>query len=521
MGSSLFNPGGLGSGAGGSGSGLFYMKSAVAIAINALLCIGPDGLAYPAETIDYAAKPNLGDYAVPATVLGATGYPTSYDRLSVVQSATGDIYSIAGLVANGSQGCAVYRHSASGILLGYAVVDGFAAQLYDPHLVKLASGNLAVTYSDGSNIRYAVLSPALGVVKAATTIEASYSSQQSSTVALAAGGFLLTWQQGGAPLNQRVAVYDNNGTVVTAPTTFKTWAGAAQTVHAQLAVLSNNEIAFAALSNITAAQGLWIGTLTATGAVSVAITQVAAAETPGYKPNLSVMAGYFMVSEYNAAAGLVARVFSNAGVQQGATYGPVAANTSGGNSHATANDGTNFYLTFCPASGSNFTLVRITTTGAATTYAIGGANTGYAHQFHAFSERGRLVVSYSNVSIGFKFFVFNTATLVAEATAQALGPGDGQYHAILPGGDFSIIYLGGDAGVKMGVTKYANTAVLGVAAAAAAASAQAPILSGAGAYGVNFLKGSASKAFDHTSGANICGNKGVVLNYGAVFKGMV
>jgi hypothetical protein len=69
------------------------------------------------------------------------------------------------------------------------------------------------------------------------------------------------------------------------------------------------------------------------------------------------------------------------------------------------------------------------------------------------------------------------------------------------------------------IGKWANTSVIGVVAADTAADSLAPVHQNAGAYTVNAIAGSPSKAFDMST-AQLRGNSGTVLNYAVVLDGM-
>lgn len=525
MGRYISGPGGQsssGSGAGGAGS-TFKLKTAVAVAINALLCLGPDGLAYPGQTVDYAAKPNVQDQAVaPTNMAAGSGGPAFYHRHNLVQHSSGDVYTFCGTNANANTDAALYRYSAGGTLLGYAVVDAsFAAQLYDPWMVQLANGDLAVMYSTGSQIKHAVYTPELFPVKTATVVESVHSNQCIALEALPAGGYMACWQQNGTPLNMRLGVWDNTGTVVTAATTFHTFTGSNSSSWHRLKALSDGKILFTTMGASSGTQGFWLGKLTIAGGIDTAITCITPGVTAGYRPQVDVRTGYFVVGFWDGAGtGLNLRVYNNSLTQQGSSFvpGTTAMGTAAQNLFALANDGTDFYC--CYGSNSQLLLSKITTAAAVTTFVLGANASGYGYGWDMFIERGRVVAGYSNSTPGFRFAVFNIASRYTEAVNKTIASGDYNYPRMIPGGDFTIIYVGTESTVKWGVTKYADTSVVGVAGTSVAAGANVAVNGLAGAYAVNALKGSSTKAFDHTSGANILGNKGTLLKQGVVLKGM-
>lgn len=516
------------SGASSSGStgGTFNLKTGVAATIKALMCLGPDGLAYPVETIDYAAKPNIGDACI-TTATVVAGTPSYYGRTTnVAQGANGDIF-VGTANASGGFGFTVYRYAANGALVNSLNIGVFGALCYDPHMVKLANGNIAATWSTGTDLYYCVLSPTLAVVQGATLVAGIMSNQQHDMIALSGGGFMVSYTDKNTTTLTRAAVYSNTGAVVTAVSTIFTWTGGAggSGAYVRLAELSNGNVVAALQGSYTTGTylGLMVGVLTPLAAVSVAFTNVDTG-LQTLPPEVNAFGGFFCIARYDAGSQtLKTRVFNNALVQQGATYAPtVSTNSGSSNTHRIINDGTSFWQVWCPSASSvPFSLVKITTAGVTTVYNIGlnGSSVQYLDMFY---ERGRIV--FTNMSSGgaMKFSVFNTTTLNQEVLNQAMSVTDGQYHQTIPGGDFSLICVGGGStasNTMLAVQKYANTAVMGVATAAAAAGSMVPIASLSGAYAINMLKGTTSKSFDHTTGANIAGNKGTLLTYGAILKG--
>jgi hypothetical protein len=510
----------------GAGAGTFNLKTGVAAAIKALMCLGPDGLAYPAETIDYAAKPNIGDACI-TTATVVAGTPAYYGRVAAVaQGTNGDIF-VGTANATGGYGFTVYRYAATGALVNSLNVGVFGALCYDPHLAKLANGNIAATWSNGSDLYYCVLSPTLAVVIGATLVAGIMSNQQHDMIALSGGGFMVSYTDKVTTTLTRAVVYSNTGAVVTAISTIFTWTGGAggSGAYVRLAELSNGNVVAALQGSYTGGTylGLMVGVLTPLAAVAVAFTNVDTG-LQTVPPEMNAFGGFFCVACYDAGSqSLKTRVFSNALVQQGATYAPtVSANTGSTNTHRIINDGTNFWQVWCPTAGSvPFSLVKITTAGITTVYNI-GLNTSATQYVDMFCERGRVVFTNGVSAGGMKFSVFNTTTLNQEVLNQTMSVTDGQYHQTIPGGDFSLICVGGGttaSNTMLAVQKYANTAVMGVTTAAAAAGSLVPIASSSGAYAINQLKGATSKSFDHTTGANIAGNKGTLLTYGAILKG--
>lgn len=523
---------GLGGGGGASSStsgGFFNLKTGAAAAINSIMTLGPDGLAYPAETTDYVAKTNIGDVAGGAQI--STGYAQHYDRQPVYRASNGDIYTAGANAANGF-GMAVYRYSAAGALLGKLVVSAFSALNYDPHMVVLSSGNFAVTYSDGIDLYYAVVDQTLAFVKSPTLVDPINPDQKNSIIALGGGGFMITWHHKATVIHQKIAVFSNAGSVVTASALIMTWAaGQSSAIHSRMVELSNGNIAIAYQSAMTGTPGLYIGVVSPLGAIVVAFTNYSTDPTV-ISPEIAAMPGFFCVSIFGTGTNTFKTfVFTNAAVQQGATYSVASLNATSGQ-HLTSrliSDGSVFWFAFYDgAADFRFKLVKITAAGVvAATHLLG--NVGISNSliyFDMFIEWGRIVITSLRNDQGVGYFtVFNLTTLLQESVAQSLGGMLGVSHKVIPAGDFTfLIAHGGNTGsgstTGFSLYKYANATIIGVAATAAAAGGFTPVATLAGAYTINTMKGSPVKVFDHKS-ATIPGNAGVLLTYGAVLKGLV
>ncbi len=340
-----FGPSGASSG--GTSGGTFNLKAGMAATIKALMCLGPDGLAYPGETIDYAAKPNIGDACI-TTATVVAGTPAYYGRTNnVVQGANGDIFVGTANATNG-YGFTVYRYLASGALANSLNIGVFGGLCYDPHMVKLSNGNIAATWSDGVNLYYAVLSPTLAVVMGATVVSGIMSNQQHDMIALSGGGFMVSFTDKVTTTLTRAAVFSNVGAVVTAVSTIFTWtAGAGGSgAYVRLAELSNGNVVAAIQGSYTGGTylGMMVGILTPAAAVAVAFTNIDTG-LHTQPPEVNAFGGAFCVARYDSGSQtLKTRVFNNVLVQQGATYAPtVSANTGGANTHRIINDGTNFW----------------------------------------------------------------------------------------------------------------------------------------------------------------------------------
>lgn len=496
----------------------FTMKAGVDCPAGALMCIGADGLGYPAQTADYAVKPNMLDSMIAATTVTSNA-PAHYDRMNLLQAANGDIIVATSYYSGGSPyGIALYRYNASGALQGSVLIDSVNTTCYDPHMALLSNGNIVVSWCDTANLRFAVVTQALAVVKPATSVDALGSSVSylHNMIALSGGGFMLSWQDKNTLTNYNVAVYDNLGAVVTPKAVIRTVTGSA--VHTRSAQLSNGNVAML----ITANNLSYIGVLSPLGAVVVSF----APGDPLMAAALDVNAlpGYFAVvgKEYNGS-GLKMRVYANDGTQQGATalLTCVAVDLGGAR---IANDGINFWITYNTTNVIH-SLSRVTVAAAVTTWTLDpNANVGTGANFDMFYERGRLVIHKGDgngSSASFSLIVFNVKELVVDSknNDSVLSNAATNLRArMIPGGDFTVIIGGVSSYTTFFAFRYSAASIVGVSAAAVEAGGKLSVYALPGTYGVGALKGSPSKAFDHSTAA-IPGNKGNLLNYGVVLKG--
>lgn len=496
-------------------AGSFGLKGGVDSTANSLICLGPDGLAYPVQTTDYSASsfPAM-SYLWGALTVSASS-PTMSERHNIMQAPNGDIY--ACICASGNSnayGLAVYRYSAGGALISYVVVDDFQSTCYTPRMEYLSDGNIVVTYSDGTNLRYAILSPVLAIVRQPETIDV-VGTIGGTMLALAGGGFMVVFAKTSAT-DLLVSVYDNAGNVVTAKKLLR----AASTGATRLAQLSNGNVAVL----LSTGGASFIGVISATADVVVAF---ASGDISNTSVDISALPGYFavVVVQTNNNIGRL-RVYRNDGVLQGA---PVEFPSTGVQLSGVRliNDGSAFWLSYTP-SASRQSLSKITTAAVIKTWPMtyNGSNRSIQTSYDMFYERSRIVVLSvdPNGSGGSSFAlnIFNTSGQNIESFDN-FGGGTmpfGNFSRIIPGGDFTAIIFTANATATstLYVRKYATTSVVGVSSASSVAGGMVPIVAQSGIYTINYLKGSPSKVFDH-SAVSVMGNKGTILNYGAILKG--
>lgn len=520
----LSNPTSSGTGNSGAYFGSsFSLKMATDIAANSAVSVGPDGLGYPVIVSDYAAfsavaTGNNTGYAVAGTTVVAGPGLVQADRVGLIQGANGDTFAVGSNDGNG-YGIAIYRYSAAGALAGKLVVDAATVQFSHSNFALLSNGNLVLTYTVAGSARFVIVNQSLSLIKSFVAFDAQAVIPH-GLIALADGGFLLTWRDGAVASTQNIAIYDNVGNVVVAKKAV--YSAASATTIPRMAQLSDGNVVVCLNSvgagNMLAVQ---IGVITVAGVMAVPF--FAGETTNSGTMEVSALAGFFAVALWDGTSKLKVRVYTNAGAPQGALYNPACLSGSAGTIRL-INDGVTFWLSYTPVASTQF-LTRITTTAVTTEFNIqtgSSSNRDAQARYDMFFELGRLVIYCSYPDGGsFVMSVFNTLTLVQESVVILNGSmHSGANPKIIPGGDFTAIFLcnTGSYGLVYSVVKYAASSIAGVTAQAVSANNTGVVGVTVGSYGINRLKGSTAKAFDH-SAAQIPGNKGTLLTYGAVLKG--
>lgn len=503
-----------------------------------------DGKAYRVRVTDYAAVPTM-TYGTPQTseVTGRlvaqtsiVSSPQTYTlaRQAVVRAENGNIYTLTDDGA--STGLRLTRFSAMGAVLSTVVIVAAASTDYrQHHLLLLSNGDLAViAFRQDAEyaVRYAVYTANLVLVKALTSIESSGNGiSYFSACGLSGGGFAIVYQQSANPLLSRLATFDNAGNVALAATTVWTRTGnSSGQYHKILQLSSGNLVIAVSSSNSTGSTGLYHGVVTTAGASVLAFTSLDIISAPIF-PELSVLAGYYCISRLNGADQR-AFICNNAGALQGAGFTGVT--TIGADANANCktkllNDGAAFWLLW-PRDGANSSevLTKLPTTG--TGYISENMPSMYSYYLDAFCEGGNIVivVQTGTGNTAPAFLVASTSTgrpIHTSLTTFGLAPGtaSGKYHRVIPGGDGTFICVYDQAtsqSTNLCVGKYANTSIVGVAAATTAAGALVPVKQSAGAYTCNAIAGTITKPFDMSATTQLYGNKGTVMSNGVVLKGI-
>jgi len=510
--------------AGGSSdlsSGLVSLIAGASFAKDDLAQIAFDGQVYPVTDGDYAKIANKNSAVIAETTVIAGGMYDSGNRLPVLRSADGSIFT--GNTTSGNAGFRVNKYSSVGALLAQSPGIGSNTYLtYSPLLAFLQNGKIVATWADnngGQKLNYAILDSDLNVVKAAATIGGGPYGLIYGLVALADGGFAVLYQDYTTNTEIKLGVFDNAGTATLAPTTIFTVSGG--TTYCFMKQLSSGDLAIA-YSNLNDGQGYAIFT---TAGVQVKAKTSQSAYASATWAEIDVIAGTFVIAWRSSNSIVTVGVYNNAGALQGGitTVGYVI----GDNKPAfkIVNNGTYYYLVFSNSSSSKLAILKIPTTG--TGFATTNLSTAqYGLSIDAYYDIGRIHIAASGASGAPTFSIWTVdGVSFYDSTSFGTAPTTGgSVIAVIPGPQFSFIAVWADvstAAQKLMCKKWGDTAIIGVAAVSAATGTLVDIKPLAGAARVNHLSIATSPlSFDHTTGTNIPGNKGFMLANGVILKGM-
>lgn len=521
------------------------ITAGLALSQNDMVALAYDGYGYPVACTDYAAVANTGTFVsaaqgqivAPTTIFAAAYQNLTMRRPKALKDASGNNI----VFGNGAGSLAaptdtkMYKYSPGGTLLKSLVMStGLTGNMYGAYMFRLSNNNIAVVfglYSAGiGNLYFAVCDDDLNIVVAATAIEATYGITSFGACSLSGGGFAVSYTLNATPTAQRLVIYSNAGAATYGPTTINTWAGTGGNTSTVMAELSSGNIAIACNSGSGTNPGLYHAIRNTAGAQVLTFTRL---ETPlinngATAPEISSMTGFYSVAIGNGT-NMKGYVFDNTGATQGAAFSSAGTIVAELNAKL-FNDGTAFYLIWPDNSASSITkLTKLPTTGTgyvSYTITTAVAYTGTVGAVDAFVERGLIVaIRSSKDTTAPTVGVIGTDGLVKKTAASitASAPTNGALDAsITPIGDFAFLACYDDEQIAEYFMqgKYANASVLGVCSTAATVGTLALVAQNIGAYATNRIIGTSPKTFDHTTGANIYGNKGALLNNGAVLKGL-
>lgn len=509
----------------------FRLKAAIAINTDDAVGInGLNGKAIPVKTTDYAAVTNMA-YGTPQTSTGTgrvvaqttvvSAYQTSpLNREALLRVASGDIYTLTSNSTN--VGLRLSRYSAAGALIGYVTVA--AGTVRNGHtILELSNGNIAILAGGASMVACAVYDQNLLEIKALTDVVQGYSIYGFAAIALSGGGFAIVSQPTSNSLQTVLLTFDNSGSAVLTETVIMTRTGSTGDNYYNMAQLSDGNLAIADSINGSDQEGLSYGVVTVGGASVLAFTQIdTSAQTE--KPSIEKLTGFFCISRGDGT-NKKARVFNNAGALQGAPFSS-ASNSIPYTDEKLLTDGTRFIYIWSSTS-TNVNLTKLPTTGTGyITQTITTSPTNHKLSLDGFYENGFIVcVSRRSAALPHLWVINASNGLLVSAAGTEIGTGTVTdiYPRVIPGGDCTFLamysYAAGPETYFV-IGKYANTSVVGAASSGAAEGDYCTMYQGAGTYTVNAIGGSPAIPFDHTTGANVVGNKGTLLNNGLVLRGM-
>lgn len=511
-----------GSAIGGS-SNSAQLLAGEALSANALLQLAYDGKAYIAENSDAAKTANRASNVFAETTVSPQSiYEGGSNRSALLRDADGTIF--VGTPQTNT-GFRVQKYTSAGALVkSVQIFEGAGETLYLGYLAFLSNGNILAVCgnSGGQTLRFAILDKNLAFLKATTVIGAFYGIVNGITP-LSGGGFAVTYQDYADNTKQKLVVYNNAGNVTLPLANVDTYA--AGTVFSFIKQLASGNLLIAMNHSGGSYRYGIVGT---DGTVVKAFAQwVAGAAGPSWQ-EFETTATHFLMTSYDGASKLVIGVFNNAGVQQGANiiYDAAGRGIPSQKNIKALTDGTSFYVAYQNTTSNKSALAKISTAGVAITNDLSA--TDNASSFDGFISNGCVVLYAAKDSGGTAptFAAYMTddyATQVAAPTTIGSAETDmGALSSIVPAGRFSAVLLkqvSTTAALKLHSFKWADTAIVGVAAAAAAKGALVTTQVTAGAYRINQLSGSTPISFDH-SATNVLGNKGLLLSHGAVLRGM-
>lgn len=499
----------------------FFLTAGAAIVNEALLEMGSDGKAYPVTDAYGAAVANKGSNVYNETQV-SSGYISEQGRTAMVKDSQGNLYVFAN--TSNYNSITIYKYSPTGTLLNSIGAVALGTQVvyntYGAQLRILSDGNILALWCDndtGQKLKFAILSPALAVVKTATNIGNGPYGLSVGLAALSTGGFAVVYDDYSTNTQLKFATFNNAGTAVVAPTTIKTKAAAG--AYAWVAELSDGNLVVAYNQSSDHSYGVF----TQAGVVVSAFAQLST-YGGGTWSELSVMAGTFCVAmTTTGGAGLSYRVCSNNGTVLGTqTVTSTNATTSWPN-HKLMNDGSNYYGVYSNSATSYLAIVTIPAAGTSST-SVDFSSTGYNAFLDAYIEGVNFVWASITNNGTAPYYGVHTLTGLAVTAATALGAGSTtglRNISILNGSSSTLVGYwswSSTASCKIIRKKVFNTAIMGVADYAASAGQTVGVVYSSGAYRVNALNLTAPLAFDHLA-TNIPGNKGTLLPVSAVLKG--
>lgn len=436
-----------------------------------LLEMGPDGLAYPCVSSNYASVSQMGTVILANTTPSGTGLsaPQANGGQIVVVGDNGYIF-VLSAIDSGPVGVSVDKYTPDGVLVDHLqALSG--SGMTTANIAILSNGNLLITAAftiSTVEARFIVVTQTFEIVQSgAFNNGTSAFTTAVSSCALSGGGFAAAYRTGTTTI--QLSVYNNLGVLTSsaAAITADTYTSYGIVVKE----LSNGEILlgysvsslykFARYNTSAVIQG----SLTSTGSI------FNAAGTGATSVNVSVLPGFFAIGFSGVSAGTyLAQVWSNANAQQGST---ITANISFSPDNVgynfIVNDGVDFWIS--SAGNVAWPYTKVTTAGVATLYYpnVSLGNLGRSSAYYA--GMGNIVTTSADGSVA-QYMVFNIPLLrqivppTTFATANfpnVIGP-----IQPIPLGDGAVLFYSTPGAENyINITKVYETAIIGPAAATA------------------------------------------------------
>jgi hypothetical protein len=515
----------LGSGSSSGGPTSAPKVGAVAISAGDTVAIGPRGKAFRANRTDYASVANKGSTVLAQTQVldtaGTSYAATQQGRIPTAKFSDGGIYAfLATITAGGSISgtMSAAKFNADGTtrtattpsyVNNNTSLDGIRLAILTNDLPVFLQGNITggagagiyVSYNGGANT-------AIGTTAALTA------SSTMDLIALSGGGYAIAIMDGGSA---KLVIYDNTGTVVSA---LQTVGALASANVLRLAQLANGNIMVAGL-NGSAGGGIYTAVYSVLGAVVTAwgVSQALVS----YVTTMELVvtsAGIHAIVVNPTGTKVTGVVIPAAGGAATATYASTISITRAEFALRAFADATYVYITTNTAAVIKATLAGVinatlTSTGSNSLTSVDACYDA-ANNVMAIATQGATTASVTVVDLDSMVVVGTSLALLTLASATA-----GASIGIIDLGDLfcGLVcdkLLTSHNQSLITLAKYADTAILGGAAADAAVGSLASVSTAPGFYGVGtgaVLKGAAEKPFNH-AGASIPGVRGLVTNGG-------
>jgi hypothetical protein len=509
-----------------------------AIVKNDLVAIDADGRARKVKISNYAKISAEGQVVAQTSYGGANDLHQSVMPLPVLFDQNGNFFLVS--TNTSATGLKLFKYSAGGTLIRSNVVDPTDSYLKSVKMFYLSNGNICIVYNISGIISYAIYDLDLNSIQTYQNIETyltwlTYGYMDA--IPLLTGGFAVSWQKNIDPSKEmRIAIYSNTGQTVVSPTTIRTSAGTAgawaQTI--KLAQLGNGNIAIVINDPATLSSGgndptggMYLGIFSQVDLATIVPfnrynTVVTASNSPG---TFLVTDNYFVFSRYDNA-NLKTWVFDNSGLLQGSPYSIALPSQS---SLQLFWDGTKALLLYGTSTGKNVLEVPLTGTGYVDNSIIRLAGLGSTIHFADFDASNSMFIMVTRPVVPSasapQYSIFSSKGVVVKQPtdfALAASATSGRLHTIFWSSDCCFVSVFDNISTPSTmfyIGKYLSASILGVAKDSANPGCLFPVSTEAQATAHNQIVGDTTTSFDHSE-QTLIGNKGVLMSYGSVLRGV-